>query len=35
MGKVKNGLNYEDVITRHQPSVMEGGNVNEIYEETK
>ena len=30
MGKVKNGLNYEDVITRHQPSVMEGGNVNSV-----
>tara|TARA_Y100000289_G_C3803813_1_gene90343 strand:+ start:275 stop:508 length:234 start_codon:yes stop_codon:yes gene_type:complete len=30
MGKVKNGLKYEDVITRHQPSVMEGDNVNSV-----
>ena len=28
MGKVKNGINYEDVIARHQPSIMEGNNVN-------
>ena len=23
-------INYEDVITRHQPSVMEGDNVNSV-----
>ena len=30
MGKVKNGINYEDVIARHQPSIMEGNNVNSV-----
>ena len=27
MPKVKEGMSYPDVITRHQPSVLEGNNV--------
>ena len=30
MGIAKKGLKYEDVITRHQPSVMEGNNVDSV-----
>ena len=30
MPNVKKGLSAEDVITRHQPSVMEGNNVASV-----
>jgi len=30
MGIAKKGLKYEDVVTRHQPSVMEGNNVDSV-----
>ena len=30
MGIPKKGVSYADVITRHQPSVMEGNNVASV-----
>ncbi len=30
MASVKKGLNFENVISRHQPSVMEGKNVASV-----